>query len=569
MIDLKVNPFYLKEEDIKWVEETLEEMDLNEKIGQLFCPVGVTDNKEELKGFLSKVKPGGMMYRPGKGEEIRRIHKVLQDNSKIPLLISANLEAGGNGIAVDGTYFGKQMQVAATADDNMAYKLGLVAGREGRAAGCNWAFAPIVDIDMNFRNPITNVRTYGSDSERVLTMARQCIKGMNEAGVAVSIKHFPGDGVDERDQHLLSSVNSLSVEEWNKTYGMVYKELIEAGAQTVMAGHILLPSYSKKLNPNLKDEEIMPATLSEELLNGLLRKELGFNGLIVTDATPMIGFNVAERREIAVPKSIACGCDMFLFNKNVEEDFNFMLKGIENGILTLERVDEAVTRILATKAALGLHKQKEENALILDEKELSVLKCEEHEIWAKECADKSVTLVKDTQNLLPITPEKYKRIRLYVLGDSEDGGFKEGEKVSDKVKQKLENEGFVVDIFDNKKLDFREIFEGGIEELKAKYDLALYVANIETASNQTTVRVDWIHLMAANAPWFVKDIPTMFISMANPYHLLDVPMIKTFINAYSSSEYIVEAVIEKITGKSEFKGINPVDPFCNTWGTRF
>lgn len=569
MIDLKSKPFYLKDEDIKWVEETLSFMDLREKVGQLFCPVGTTDNEEQLKTFLSKVKPGGMMYRPGKGEDIRRTHKILQDNSKIPLLISANLEAGGNGIAVDGTYFGKQMQVAATDDEEMAYKLGLVAGREGRTVGCNWAFAPIVDIDMNFRNPITNVRTYGSDPNRVARMAKEFMEGMNESGVAVSIKHFPGDGVDERDQHLLSSVNSLSVEEWDSTYGMVYKELIEAGAQTVMAGHILLPSYSKKLNPDLKDEEIMPATLSKELLNDLLREELGFNGLIVTDATPMIGFNVAERREIAVPKSIACGCDMFLFNKNIEEDFNFMLKGVENGILSVERIDEAVTRILATKAALGLHKQKYENTLVLDEKELGILKCEEHERWAKECADKSVTLVKDTQKLLPITAEKYKRIRLYVLGDSEDGGFKEGEKVSGKVKEKLEKVGFTVDVFDNKKLDFREVFAGGIEELKAKYDLALYVANIETASNQTTVRLDWIHLMAANAPWFVKDIPTMFISMANPYHLLDVPMIKTFINAYSSSEYVVDAVIEKITGKSEFKGISPVDPFCNVWGARF
>ncbi|MDS0525153.1 glycoside hydrolase family 3 protein [Clostridium sp. SHJSY1] len=569
MVDLKAKPFYLKDKDIIWVERTFGEMDLNEKIGQLFCPVGVTDNEEELKAFLTKIKPGGMMYRPGKGEEIRKIHKVLQDNSKIPLLLSANLEAGGNGIATDGTYFGKQMEVAATDDESMAYKLGLVSAREGRAAGCNWAFAPIVDIDMNFRNPITNVRTYGSHPNKVVRMAKECMKGINEAGLAVSIKHFPGDGVDERDQHLLSSVNSLSVEEWDKTYGMIYKELIEAGAQTVMAGHILLPSYSKKLNPSLKDEEIMPATLSKELLNGLLREKLGFNGLIVTDATPMIGFNVAERREISVPKSIASGCDMFLFNKNVEEDFNFMLNGIENGILSIERVDEAVIRILATKASLGLHKQKEEGTLILKEKELSVLKCEEHETWARECADKSVTLVKDTQNLLPITPEKYKRIRLYVLGDSDDGGFKEGEKASDKVKEKLEKEGFEVDVFDNKRLDFREIFQGGVEELKSKYDLILYLANIETASNQTTVRIDWIHLMAANAPWFVNDIPTMFISMANPYHLLDVPMIKTFINAYSSSEYVVDAVIEKITGKSEFKGISPVDPFCNVWGAKF
>ena len=568
MINLKNKPFYLKEQDIEWVEETLNSMDLKEKIGQLFCTVGVTDNKEQLKTFLNKVKPGGIMYRPDKGEKIQEIHRFLQDNSKIPLLISANLESGGNGIATEGTYYGKQMQIAATDDENIAYKLGLVSGREGRVVGCNWAFAPIVDIDMNFRNPITNVRTYGSDVDRVLRMAKEYMRGINESGVAAAIKHFPGDGVDERDQHLLSSVNSLSVEEWDGTFGRVYKGLIDSGAQAVMAGHIALPEYSKNLVPNMKDEDIMPATLAPELLNNLLRGKLGFNGLIVTDATPMLGFTTTERREIAVPKAIASGCDMFLFNKNIDEDFGYMLKGIENGILTMERLNEAVTRILALKASLGLHGQKERGTLVPNKDALSVLKCEEHEKWARECADKSVTLVKDTQNLLPITPEKYKKIRLYVLGDSE-GGFKEGAVVTDSIKLALEKEGFEVYLFDNKNLDFREVFEGSVSSLKEKYDLTLYIANIETASNQTTVRINWTQPMAANAPWFVKELPTIFISVANPYHLLDVPMVKTYINAYSSNEYVVKAVVEKITGKSEFKGINPVDPFCNVWGAKF
>ncbi|MBS4956951.1 MAG: glycoside hydrolase family 3 protein [Clostridium sp.] len=565
MINLKSKPFLLGDEDISWVKETLKNMNLKEKIGQLFCPVGSTDNEAELKAFLKEFNPGGMMYRPAKGEDIRRTHEILQSNSKIPLLLGANLESGGNGIATDGTYYGKQMQVAATNDNKMAYKLGVVCGKEANSVGCNWAFAPIVDIDMNFRNPITNVRTFGSNENRVLDMAKEYIKGINENGVIAAIKHFPGDGVDERDQHLLSSVNSLNTEEWDKTYGKIYSQMIEEGVQSVMVGHILLPNYSKKLNPNLKDEEIMPATLAPELLNGLLREKLGFNGLIVTDATAMIGFNVAERREIAVPKAIAAGCDVFLFNKNIKEDFEFMMAGIEKGILTEERVDEAVTRILATKASFGLHK----NKLVPDETELKVLKCKEHEEWARECADKSVTLVKDTQGLLPITSDKYKRIRLYILGEDNDGGFKDGDSATSKVKEKLEKQGFEVNVFDNKKLDFREVFDGGINDLKDKYDLVIYVANVETASNQTTVRLNWIHLMAANAPWFVKDIPTMFISLANPYHLLDVPMIKTFINAYSASEYVVDAVVEKITGKSEFKGVNPVDPFCNVWGARF
>ncbi len=568
LIDLKSKPFYLKEQDIKWVEETLHQMDVKEKVGQLFCPVGITDNRETLKELLDTLQPGGIMYRPGKGEELQETHRFLQENSKIPLLIAANLESGGNGIATDGTYYGKQMEVAATDDTNMAYKLGLVAGREGRAVGCNWAFAPIVDIDMNFRNPITNVRTYGSDVDRVLSMAKQYINGISESGVAAAIKHFPGDGVDERDQHLVSSVNALSMEQWDTTYGKVYKSLIDHGAKTVMAGHITLPTYSKYFEPNIKDENIMPATLAPELLNNLLRGKLEFNGLIVTDATPMLGFTTAIGREIAVPKAIASGCDMFLFNKNIEEDFSYMLKGIENGILTTERLNEAVTRILALKASLGLHKQKEDGTLVPNKEELSVLQCQEHEQWASECADKSVTLVKDTQNLLPMTPQSYKRIRLYVLGDSE-GGLKEGATVTESIKKALEKEGFEISLFDNKNLDFKEIFEGSVGDLKDKYDAILYIANIEPASNQTTVRINWAEPMAANAPWFVQEIPTVFVSVASPYHLFDVPMVKTYINAYSSNKYVVNAIVEKITGKSEFKGISPVDPFCNVSEAKF
>jgi beta-N-acetylhexosaminidase len=563
---LKNKPFFLSDEAIKWVEETLQSLSLKEKVGQLFCPVGNSDNEQVLTEFIKEFKPGGIMYRPNEGAKMQETHRLLQNLSPIPLLVSANLEAGGNGIATDGTYFGKQLQVAATDNEDMAYKLGVVAGREGRAVGCNWAFAPIVDIDMNYRNPITNVRTFGSDPKRVVKMAKSYMKGLSESGIAAAVKHFPGDGVDDRDHHLLSSVNTLATDEWDQTFGMVYKEMIEADAKSIMVGHIKLPEYSRKLNPSLPDEDIMPATLAPELLNDLLREKLGFNGLIVTDATPMLGFTVSEKREIAVPKAIASGCDMFLFNRDIKEDYEFMLKGIESGILSEERVDDAVTRVLALKASLGLHQQKVEGTLVLHNEALSVLQSEEHKNWASECADQSVTLVKDTQKLLPISPSIYKRIRLNILGD-ESGGLKEGASVTDSFLEALQKEGFEVDLFDNSKVNFKELLMS-VHDLKDRYDLVIYVANLETASNQTTVRINWMQPLNVNAPWFVKELPTMFISVANPYHLQDVPMVKTYINAYSSNEFVVKAVMDKITGKSDFKGQSPVDAFCGKWDAR-
>lgn len=564
MINLKEKPFYLSDEDINWIDETLSKMSLREKVGQLFCLVVAKEDVTELLDELKRIdmKPCGFMQRPFLAEIAQENSRILQENADIPLLLAANLERGGNGIALDGTNYASQLEVAATDDEEMAYRLGVIAGREGRAIGCNWAFAPVIDIDYNFNNPITNTRTYGSDPNRVLRLARAYMKGIQENGLAVSIKHWPGDGVDGRDQHLVASVNSLSTEEWDKTYGMVYKGMIDAGAETVMSAHILQPAYSRLLRPGIKDEEIMPASLAPELNIDLLRKKLGFNGLIVTDATSMAGFTVAMPREMAVPMSIAAGCDIFLFTMNIEEDFNFMLKGVEKGLLTEERLNEAVTRILALKARLKLHIKKKEGTLVPDKSALRVIKCEEHEKWARECADKAITLVKDTQNLLPISPEKHKRVLLYILGDA--GGYMDDSKgVSGYFIKLMEEKGFNITKYDYSNTDF-SVMNRPVSYYK-NFDLIIYFASLKTQSNQTIVRINWAQPMGSDVPKFVKEVPTLFISVDNPYHLQDVPMVKTFINGYNSSEYVVKAVVEKILGKSEFKGINPVDPFCGYW----
>ncbi|WP_285825453.1 glycoside hydrolase family 3 protein [Schaedlerella arabinosiphila] len=569
MLDLKANPFFLDDKKEKWVYDTLVGMSTEEKIGQMFCPVGGNTEEGFLKEFLEEYKPGAIMYRPMPAAEIQKTHRFLQEHSRIPMLFGANLESGGNGICSDGTYFARPMGAAATDDPVQAYRLGAIAGKEAMAVGCNWAFAPICDLDLNFRNPITNVRTFGSDQKRVTTFVREQLKGLSDQGVAAAVKHFPGDGVDERDQHLVASVNSLSVEDYDRTYGAVWQEVVDAGALSVMVGHILQPAYSKYINPELKDEEILPATLSKEILQGLLRGKLGFNGMITTDATPMVGFNTPMKRSQAIPAALAAGCDMILFNKDIREDYRFVQEAIADGRLSMERVDEAVTRILAMKAAMNLPGKKEKGILVPGEEALSVVACEEHRAWARECADKSVTLVKDTQNLLPISPDTYKRIRLYLLEDRLDGGFKDGDGAIGLVKEKLEKEGFEVTLFDYSRPDFHEMFEGGVEDIQSKFDLAVYVACLDTASNQSVRRIDWLHLMAADAPWFLNEVPAMFISIANPYHLLDAPMFRTFINGYTPTEEVVDQVIDKIVGRSAFQGVNPVDPFCGVWGAEF
>ena len=565
MVDYKAKPFYLDEKAIDWVENTYEEMSLEEKIGQLFCPIEFSMDEQVLKQLVETKHIGGVLYRDGKAAEIQESHRILQKYSKIPLLTASNLEMGGTGSAVEGTYYGREMLVAATDSTERAYQLGKVSCAEGAAVGVNWAFAPVVDIDRNFRNPITNVRTFGSDINRIKAMGAQYLKAAKEEGLAATIKHFPGDGVDERDQHLLTSVNSLSCEEWDASYGEIYKSLIEEGALTVMAGHIAMPAYEEKYDGK-PCEKIIPATLSKNLLQKLLREQLGFNGLISTDATPMVGFRCAAERKIAVPMAIENGCDMFLFNQDLDEDIMYMTEGYQSGILSEKRLEEAVKRILATKAALGLHRKKQEGTLVPEKEALSILRCEQFDNWAKECANEGVTLVKDTQHLLPITPERHKRVLLEMMGD-----FPSNERVREAFCTQLKEQGFEVTVYEPERLGESGKLFDTVEEFKNKYDLVIYIGNIETASNKTVARLNWHTLfgLGNNMPWFIYEVPTMFISVGNPYHLMDVPMVKTFINGYCNSDYVISAIVEKIVGKSDFLGKSPVDAFCGRMDTKF
>lgn len=561
MIDLKAKPFYLSDADIEWVLATRDAMTVEEKAGQLFCVLFKEAKPEEMDYVFNILQPGGCMYRVVPTERAVEASRILYQRCKTPPLIAANLEKGGNGIVSEGTLVGSPMEIAATDDEGMAAKMAHACAVEAAAVGANWAFAPIIDIDSNFRNPITNTRTFGSDPERVRRMGRAYVEEVQRMGLAASIKHFPGDGQDERDQHLVTSINSMDCETWMDTYGAAYKAGIEAGALTAMVGHIMQPAWTKRLNPTIRDEDIMPGTLSRELMQGLLRGELGFNGLICTDATTMAGYTLAMSRRRAVPESIARGADMFLFARNLEEDYGFMLQGIRDGIITPERLDEAVTRILATKAALGLHRKTPE----LDvEKARQVVGCAEHQAWAEECADRAITLVKEQPGVLPLTPQRYPRVLFYTI--EPPAGGESSYRVTpacSKLRDMLVQEGFQVDDFVPQ--PYGEGFTTKYEEIAQNYDLILYAANLSTKSNQTVVRIEWKQPMGADCGHYLNDVPTVFVSLENPYHLLDFPRVKTYINCYSNNDHCLHQLVEKLTGRSAFQGKSPVDPFCGKW----
>ncbi len=570
MVDLKAKPFYLNDEQIAWVEEQIAAMSLDEKVGQLFINLTLHREPEYIRHLAEDLHIGGVRWQGGTKEEVYEQNRLFQQYSKVPVLIAANCEQGGNGALAQGTFVGTGAACGAAPTTETVKDMARVGCVEAKAIGCNWTFAPVCDVVSNPKNTIVNTRAFGDDPDLVLERSLVYMHEYQENGMACAAKHFPGDGSEERDQHLVMGCNDLSVEEWDASFGKVYSGLIDAGLMSIMVGHICQPAYSKKLRPGMKDEDIKPATLSPELLQDLLRGQLGFNGLLVTDASHMGGMNAGGPRSYTVPHAIAAGCDMFLFFGDPDEDIQYMKDGIAQGIVTEERLSDALHRILGLKAAVGLNK------LVFPSIEgLDVVGCEEHRQAAIRAAKESITLVKDTQHIMPINPEEKKNILLYFVQQIPSGPTAPMEKAKGLLIQELEAAGFNVDApKDFFELEaespspmnrFKVMESGSMEAMKAKYDLVLLVLDMKGYAQTNNVRVIFDVGHSAQIPWYVHEIPTIGISLQYTNHLFDVPMLKTFINAYADTPEYLHELVTKITGKEEFKGI----PNEIVWGGRW
>ncbi|MGU8063087.1 glycoside hydrolase family 3 protein [Streptococcus suis] len=588
LVDLRKKPYSLDEEAISWIEETIAQMTLDEKIGHLFVNMGSQRTEDYLTGVLNDYKIVAVRYNPGPAADIWEQNYILQTKSKIPLLIAANTESGGNGAVTDGTKIGDEIKIAATTDPRYAYEMGKVAGLEAAAVGCNASFAPIMDLSRNWRNPIIANRTWGANVDQVIELSKEYMRGIMEHGIVPFAKHFPGDGIDERDHHLSFASNPMTKSEWMETFGRIYGEMADAGLPGIMAGHIHLPNVEKEMHPERELDDMLPASLNKTLLDELLRGELGYNGAIVTDASHMIGMTASMPRRELLPTAIEAGCDLFLFFNDPEEDLQWMKEGLENGLLSEERLHDALRRTLGLKAKLGLHlfEGRRQEIMLPKEEALALIGRDEAKQLAKEVADKAITLVKAKQEgIFPVNPERYKRI-LLVEVDGYKGGFgamiNAGKKrAADTLKELLEARGHQVSIWENTEARIAKLPEEErpaaianvyaskrpIAEITDNYDLIINLVDVN--SGGTTQRIIWPAAKGTpDQPFYVHEIPTIVVSVQHPFALADMPQVATYINAYDGLPVTLEALVAKLAGESDFTGVSPVDAYCGLVDTQ-
>lgn len=541
---LSAAPFTLDKAGRAWVRATLSGMDRATKVRQLFVHI-CFGTGPEVVDRITALAPAGItkFFGPEAQAELDTLD-ALRGSAAIPYLVSADLE-GSRMSPSFGTEVPNPLALAAVDDVQASATIARIMAEEARAAGINWSFTPVIDINALFRSPIVATRGLGSDPDRIRDHALAHIREVQAAGVAATVKHWPGEGHDDRDQHLVTTINPLSIDDWHASHGALYRAAVEAGVMSVMSAHIAFPAYVLAQDPDAGVEACRPASTSRLLNQTLLREGLGFNGLIVSDATPMAGLGAWAHRDLALPDVVSSGCDIILFSDEPEADIARIEAALDDGRITAARLDEAMVRILGLKAALDLHRTGKVPA---DRARLARPASAEA---ARRITARAPTLVKDVQGILPLSPDRHRRVLVYSTGIVTP---LHGDGMPMLFPDLLRAEGFDVTLHDP-----------ATRPDPRSFDLVLYVMAEETLLTRGRIFLDWNRLTggmfgAMVRPW--HEVPTALISFGYPYYLYDAPRLPCVVNAYATMDTMQRATVDCLLGRAPFLGTNPVDPFC-------
>jgi beta-N-acetylhexosaminidase len=544
---------HVSAEAAKWVESTLQKMSVDEKIGQLLFTTyhgsltptdaaayaQIMHDVSDLHcgGFINITQASPLGIVKSQAYPTAVLTNQLQAKSKLPLLIGADFERGAAMRLDEGTSFPTAMALAAGGNPADAYTMGKVTALEARAVGIQWIYAPDADVNNNPGNPIINTRSFGEDPARVADYVTAFVRGVEENGGLATAKHFPGHGDTASDSHIDLPVIHANRERLDKLELIPFRAAIAANVGSVMTGHLSIPALEP--DPNT------PATLSSHILTDLLRDELHFQGLVVTDAMDMGGITVRYAPGEAAVRAVLAGADALLMPPVPDAAFEGLQAAVRSGRISIERLNASVRRILEAKARLGLDKNRMVDVDAINRKLGSVA----WQAEAQEISDRGVTLLRDSQHLLPL--EGTKPSRALLLAFYADPEPYPGEDLERELKSRF-------DSVTTLRADTRFI---NADTLKLpgpdSYDVALLALFVRVSDRKGNVDVPAEQAALAERI-YQSGKPVITLGFGSPYLIERFPQAQTWLAAFGISDVAQISIARALFGQIPVRGHLPV-----------
>ena len=528
------------------IEATLKNLTLSEKVGQMLIAESdghynsYDDTAYKLLDRLVKEgKIGGIMFLKGDAFSAAMLANHFQSLAPRPLLMSADMERGLAMRLNGATEFPPNMALAATQDSKMAGKMAQAIAKEAKTVGLQQSYGPTLDLNINPLNPIINTRSFGDNLPLTIALSHAVIEGLQSNGIIATAKHFPGHGDVSVDSHIFLPVLKADRRQLDEYELKPFKAAIEQGVISVMVGHLAAPELTGTMEP---------ASISKVIVTDLLRKELGFQGLIITDAMNMKAlYNGQNVPDISI-KAIQAGNDLLLFSPDPELAHRSIVQAVEKGVIPIEQINDSVRRILQAKQWLDIEHRK----LVNLNRVKDDASPESHRDLAKKIAEASITLVKDENHCMPLKRVSSGSLLNIILQDKTDLNV---------------GNGYIKNIDNYYAADHIRIDPGTdslryahAADMAMKAPAVIVTSYVQALSGSGTLKLtekqqEFIHTLARMIP---KEKPLIFISLGTPYLINYFPEITTYLCTYSSKEASEEYVVKALKGKLIPRGIFPV-----------
>ncbi|MEX1054833.1 MAG: glycoside hydrolase family 3 N-terminal domain-containing protein [Rhodothermales bacterium] len=528
-----------------WAEEQLSEMSLEEKVSQLFSVRAYSHYESvddpdyrKIVDFVERFGIGGVTFFQGDPMEQASLANDLQGRARVPLLISQDMEWGAGMRIEHTTTFPRTMALGATRDKKLAYMAGYVTAREARALGTQQVFAPVADINNNPFNPIINVRSFGEKPELVAEMAGAFAMGVQAGGAIATAKHFPGHGDTATDSHASLPILPFGMDRLETVELIPFRELVDNGIMSIMIGHLAFPQ--------VEPDSTVPATLSSRVTTEILRKELDFDGLIVTDALDMAGVTVNFSTGDVALRAFKAGADMLLLSEDPYTARAAILRAIEAGEISERRVDASVTRILRAKAWAGLAY----DSKVELENVRRIVASEPHLAVSETIARKSLTLLRNENGAVPIRDAR--RVLVVTLSDGSDPTV--GRNFTSQLRGQLEGAAIQSVLLDDRSSsdDYERVLASVGEYDVIVVPAFVYVRSWSGRINLAQKNLDFLNTLVSGKA------PVVLVSFGNPYIVIGLSQPDAYIAAYGASDASQAAVADALTGRAGFQGRLPI-----------